>query len=278
MNLHGHDIAVCSWSLQPTGIAQLVAFTHQLRLEHVQLSLGPLLALDQMQRKRELEILKASGLKLTAATISFAGEDYATINQIRRTGGYVPNEDWPQRQKLSVRAAALAASLGVKMLSTHIGFVPTEADPGYAPIKSRVREIAESFRAQDVELLLETGQEPAAELLAFLHDLQSPNVFINFDPANMILYGLGDPIAAVKMLAPFIRHVHVKDATASSRPGLEWGKEVPFGTGQVGPNRFLDALHSIHYAGPLAIEREAGNNRLGDIGTAIENLRVGVSP
>src|SRR5438552_2926803 len=80
------------------------------------------------------------------------------------------------------------------------------------------------------------GQEPAEELLEFLHELNAPNVHINFDPANMILYGAGDPIAAVRLLGKHIRHVHVKDATASTRPGVEWGEEVPFGTGQVNPS------------------------------------------
>jgi sugar phosphate isomerase/epimerase len=115
----------------------------------------------------------------------------------------------------------------------------------------RIRDIADLFAAHDLWLLMETGQEPAHELLEFLHDLKRDNVFINFDPANMILYGAGEPIAAIKVLGKFIRHVHVKDATASTKPGKEWGEEVPFGTGQVGPRRFLAALHEVGYAGPL---------------------------
>jgi sugar phosphate isomerase/epimerase len=120
---------------------------------------------------------------------------------------------------------------------------------------------------------METGQEPAGELLEFLHDLKRDNVGINFDPANMILYGAGDPIAAIKTLGRFIRHVHVKDATASSKPGAEWGEEVPFGTGQVGADRFIEALHGVEYRGPLCIEREAGNQRLADVKFAVETLK-----
>ena len=83
----------------------------------------------------------------------------------------------------------------------------------------------------------------------------------------------GEPIAAIKVLGKFIRHVHVKDATASSKPGVDWGEEVPFGTGQVGPQRFLAALHGIGYRGPLVIEREAGNQRMADVRAAIEALQ-----
>ena len=75
----------------------------------------------------------------------------------------------------------------------------------------------------------------------FLNDLSAPNVGINFDPANMILYGAGDPIAAVATLGRHIRHVHAKDATPSDRPGEKWGEEVPFGKGDVNPAAFLKA-------------------------------------
>ena len=113
---------------------------------------------------------------------------------------------------------------------------------GYQRIVDRVREVADILGKQGVTLVMETGQEPVAELLEFLHDLKATNVAINFDPANMILYGAGDPIEAIKTLGKNIQHVHVKDATASAKPGEEWGEEVAFGTGQVGPQRFIEAL------------------------------------
>jgi sugar phosphate isomerase/epimerase len=273
MNIAGHDIGVCSWSLQPRDTAHLVEMTRQLGLSHMQLALWPIVELDDKRKFRELGHLKKSGLTLTAAAMAFPGEDYSTIDMIRRTGGYAPDEFWPIRKRLSVHAAQLSAELGIRKLSTHIGFVPAETDPGYDAIKNRVREIAEVFKSHDIDLLLETGQERADELLAFLHDVQAPNVFINFDPANMILYGLGDPIGAMYTLAPFIRHVHVKDATASAKPGTEWGEEVPFGSGQVGAKRFLEALKAIKYDGPLAIEREAGNDRIGDVRKAMNALQ-----
>jgi sugar phosphate isomerase/epimerase len=79
---------------------------------------------------------------------------------------------------------------------------------------------------------------------------------------------------AIRTLGRHIRHVHVKDGTASPRPGEQWGAEVAFGAGEVGPQRFLAALHRIDYRGPLVIEREAGNQRMADVRTAIESLRA----
>jgi sugar phosphate isomerase/epimerase len=272
MKLNSHPIAVCSWSLQPKGMADLVSKVQQLGLAHMQLALGDLVTLDGPKRDAELAHLQSSGIELTGGMMSFAGEDYASIERIRQTGGFVPDSEWPLRKRLSTEGAKLAKQLGVSTITSHVGFVPPPGDARYQPIVSRIRELAGAVADHGVDLLMETGQEPAAELLHFLHDLNCPNVHINFDPANMILYGAGDPIAAIKILGPHIRHVHVKDGTPSNKPGVEWGAEVPFGTGDVGAKRFISALNEIKYTGPLAIEREAGNDRMGDVKIAIEAL------
>jgi L-ribulose-5-phosphate 3-epimerase len=242
-------------------------------LSHIQLMLEPLIPLDDKRKHEELGHLRSSGLQLTGTMMSFPGEDYATIAKIRETGGYLPDGTWEIRKRMTEEGARLSAELGCKILATHIGFVPHKGQPGYDVMLNRVREIAAICDKHGQQLLLETGQEPAAELRAFLEEMKVANVGINFDPANMILYGAGEPIEAIKVLGPYIRHVHVKDATGSSKPGVEWGAEVPFGTGQVGPTRFLDALHSVGYRGALAIEREAGEQRAEDVKTAMKALQ-----
>ena len=120
-------------------------------------------------------------------------------------------------------------------------------------------------------LLMETGQETAQDLRNCLEDLDHPALGVNFDPANMILYGKGDPIEAVKTLAPWIRHVHIKDATASNTVG-EWGTEVPWGDGEVEGKKFVQTLDEIGFSGTLAIEREAGDSRSHDIKLAVKRL------
>ena len=277
MNIGGHDIGVCSWSLQPKDAGQLVELVKQLDLQHVQLALQPLLFLDDKRKHFELGQLHSAGVRLTAGMISFPGEDYSSIDAIRRTGGYVPDDQWELRKRMSEQAAVLGAELGLKAITTHVGFIPHKGHTGYDKMLGRVREIARDFGGHGIELGMETGQESAGELLQFLDDLDTPNVFVNFDPANMILYGAGDPIDAIRTLGRHIRHVHVKDGTASNRPGEEWGEEVAFGTGQVGPKRFLSALDRIDYRGPLAIEREAGGQRVADVRAAIEALGTAAS-
>lgn len=273
MNIGGHEIGVCSWSLHPKDMGDLIAQVKQAELSHVQLGLAGLSVLDERNKDAQIGQLKAAGITVTGGMVGFAGEDYSTIAKIRETGGFVPDNDWAQRRSITEQAAKLAQALGVPHISAHVGFVPPRGQAGYQKVVDRIRDVADLFGTYKLALLMETGQEKAEELLEFLHDLKRPNVFINFDPANMILYGAGEPIGAIKTLGQFIRHVHVKDATGSAKPGVEWGAEVPFGTGQVNHKAFIDALHGVGYRGPLCIEREAGNQRLADVKFAVETLK-----
>jgi sugar phosphate isomerase/epimerase len=254
-------------------VGDLVHRVRQLGLEHVQLALGPLLEADDATRDAEVQTLRDSGIKITAGMISFPGEDYTTIASIRGTGGFMPDELWPARKELTLRAADLAQSLGLSMISTHVGFVPPSSDEKYDVMVKRVCEVAAPLQEKGVDLLLETGQESASELLQFLNDLRCRGVFVNFDPANMILYGSGDPIEAIGILGRHIRHVHVKDAVMSNQPRMKWGEEVPFGSGQVPHVAFAAALERARYTGPLVIEREAGADRMRDVQTAMNVLR-----
>ena len=273
MRVREHDIGVCSWSLRPEDTADLLNKVKRLELEHVQLGLSPLLSSEGAAAATVAEEHRARGITIVATMITFAGEDYTSVATIRRTGGLVPDEQWPDRRDLTLRAGKLTAELGVKFLTCHIGFVPPSSDPTYLVMVERVRDVAQALASDNLSLLLETGQESASELLQFLNDLNCRNVGVNFDPANMILYGGGDPIEAISILNRHIRHVHVKDAVASSQPRLQWGKEVVFGTGEVDPLRFLDALDDIGYTGLLTIEREAPGDPLADARAAIKALK-----
>ena len=273
MNIAGHDIGVCSWSIHPRSTEDLIASVKRLGLAHAQLALWPIVKMDDKQKHQELGVLRNSGLTFTGGMIGFPGEDYSTIATIKKTGGFVSEEEFPVRRAMTKSAGQIAADLGMNLLTAHIGFVPPSNDPTYPTMLERICLIAEDLRTLGITLTMETGQESAPELLQFLNDLRCQNVKVNFDPANMILYGAGDPIEAIQILGRHIAHVHVKDATLSDAPGATWGKEVPFGTGQVPPKEFLRALKDAGYTGPLAIEREAGETRMEDIAFAIETLK-----
>jgi L-ribulose-5-phosphate 3-epimerase len=273
MQIRSHDLAVCSWSLPCVGMRELVEAARELGLSHVQLAPGPLIFLDAKRKESELSLLHNSGLNITGAMIDFPGEDYSTIPRIRATGGFLPDETWPARRDLTLRAVKLAAELRLKILTTHIGFIPPSSHPDYGKLIDRIGELAGPMADAGITLAMETGQETAAVLLQFLNDLPARNVGVNFDPANMILYGSGDPIEAVRTLGRHIRHVHLKDATTSKNPGVDWGIPAALGTGEVDFGLFLEMLAEVGYTGPLAIEQESSRRRVEDVRASIAFLK-----
>jgi len=259
-------LAVCSWSLHPADPAELISQLGELEIPRVQLALDPLWRDDAWADAGAR--LADAGIEIVSGMFGCEGEDYSTLESIRRTGGIVPDETWPANRRNIERAAEIAESLGIALVTFHAGFLPeAPSDPSYDTLVGRMAELAGLFAARGIDLALETGQEDAETLDRFLDRLDVPSVGVNFDPANMILYGKGDPVAAAQRLMGWIRHLHVKDATAASAPG-EWGVEVPVGAGAVDFPALLGALDEGNFVGPLAIEREAGENRIGDIRAA----------
>ena len=278
MQLKDHVIGVCSWSLRCDSLAETVATVKRLGLSHIQLGLGGVVDAGDTAVDEAKKLLEREQVQLTAGMIGFAGEDYSTITTIRQTGGLAPDADWEGRRKVIESAARVGKRLGLGMVSAHIGFVPASNEPGYAKMVSRVREAAGLFAEQGQWFLFETGQEGASELLQFLNDVARPNVGVNFDPANMILYGAGNPIDAVRILGRHVQHVHIKDCIGSSQPGVLWGEEVPFGKGDVNAIEFVESLRIAGYRGALVIEREAGTHRFADVEHAVGVLRSVLTP
>jgi len=199
---------------------------------------------------------------------SCVGEDYSTLATIRDTGGIAPDGTWPQNWQNIQATVPLARQLGLRLVTFHAGFLPhDEHDPNVAKLKRRLGEIADLFDGYGIALGLETGQETAPALLGLLQKLNRPNVGVNFDPANMLLYDQGNPIDALRTLGPWIRQVHIKDACRTKVPGT-WGEEVAAGTGEVDWPTFFATLQQVGYRGDLCIEREAGSQRVADIGAA----------
>ena len=266
MNNHSlvNQLAVCSWSLQPTDAADLADKLQATGIQRVQLALDPLREPSD-KWSCVTKLFSSKGITIASGMFGCVGEDYSTLESIRLTGGIAPDSTWEQNWKNIQTTAALAHRLGLKLATFHAGFLPhRRSDKGFAKMLTRLAEVADIFDRAKIMVGLETGQETAPVLARLLEELDRANVGVNFDPANMILYGKGDPIQALHVLGPWIRQVHLKDATATKVPGT-WGEEVPAGQGQVDWKMFFSTLRQLKFEGPIVIEREAGNRRVADI-------------
>lgn len=264
-------LAVCSWSLLPESGADLVEKLHATGQRRTQLHLNPI-ATNQPGWTDALDRLQDADIEVVSGMVTCVGEDYSSIAAIERTGGVVPDETWPQTREQMAAAAPVAEALGLSLVTFHAGFIPHDAaSPIRGKVADRLREAADLFGNAGCAIALETGQESADALQALLEDvLRRDDIGVNFDPANMILYGSGDPIAALRQLRPHVKQVHLKDATPSAQPGVAWGEEVAVGNGAVDWPAFFEALGS--FDGDLCIEREAGTDRVADIRTAARHV------
>ena len=262
-------LAVCSWSLQPATPIDLIAGLRATGISRVQLALDPLRESPSVWGEVG-SVCRDSGVSIISGMAGCVGEDYTTLESIRRTGGVVRDETWAENLENFKWVAEIAARLELKLVTIHAGFVPhEERDPGFAKMVDRLAKIAGILASQGLMLGLETGQETASDLLHLLGRLDQPNLGVNFDPANMLLYDKGDPVEAVCLLRDWIRQVHIKDARRTRTPGT-WGEEVPVGTGEVQWDAFFSALGKGSDVCDLVIEREAGCQRVADVRTARE--------
>ena len=269
-------IGVCSWSWRKP-LREVAAAMEKEDIKGIHLALGPFIAPDERHGAAESketwdfvrDQVTSGRWKLMSTMVGTIGEDYSTLETIKKTGGIVPDANWEGNKKIVTAGAKLTQELGCRYMSLHAGFLD-EGDPkAFATYLERVTWMRDEAAKYGVTIILESGQETAEDLAKFLEKV--PGVYVNFDPANMILYGKGEPREAIKVLAPWIRQVHVKDALFTDKPGT-WGSEVPWGDGAVGARAFIEELESLGFKGNYVIEREGGNRRAEEIGLAADRL------
>ena len=264
-------VGVCSWSLQPASARELVEKLLACGVAHTQLDLRPLL--DGLWSEIEtVNRLRGAGIEAVSGMVGFRGEDYSTLETIMATGGVRLDEHWEHNLAMARGGAQMAARLGLKLVTFHAGFIPHERGAERTLMIERLRRVIDTFDDRGVRVGFETGQESSETLLDALDDLARPHVGVNFDPANMILYAMGDPIASLRALLSRTVQVHIKDANATPTPGT-WGREVRAGEGEVRWSEFFKVLREGGSSVDRLIEREAGGSRIEDVRIAAEMVK-----
>jgi sugar phosphate isomerase/epimerase len=269
-----YSLGVCSWSLQVKSIPELKRFLDQLGVNVVQIACGDPHHASWDEGDALPAAARAAGIVMTGAMLGFPGEDYTTPQTIKETGGFGSPALRAERIDRLKWALARTVAMGLADLSLHAGFLPAPGEPGRPEMLETLAQAGTLAAAHGVTLAFETGQETADLLRLTLDELNDPSLKVNFDPANMLLYDMGDPIRAVEILGPDIRSVHMKDARRPTVSG-QWGEEVPLGQGEVNIPKFVQALKRNAFHGPLIIEREVGDQagRLRDVAAGLAYLR-----
>ena len=178
------------------------------------------------------------------------------------------------REQELLLGSAFAEKIHVSQIATHVGFLPENYyDPDFRGTVAVLRRICKIMAERGQTFLFETGQETPVTVLRAIEEIGLENVGINFDTANLILYGKGNAADAVLVFGKYIRDTHIKDGFYPTN-GTELGKEAPAGEGLADLPLVLKRLKEAGYTGPFTIEREiSGEKQIADIKHARDLLR-----
>src|SRR5262245_53219919 len=224
MALQPLAIGVCSWSLQVTSIAELRRLLDRLGVNVVQIACGDPHHAAWEESDGMPAAARAAGFRMTGAMLGFPGEDYTTPQTIQATGGFGNPATRAERLERLAWALGRTRELGLADVMLHAGFIPEPGEPDRRAFLDTLGRVSALAQGKGVTVAFETGQETADLLRRTLDELACPNLKVNFDPANMLLYDKGDPLRAVEVLGPDIKSVHVKDAKRPKAKGT-WGDE-----------------------------------------------------
>jgi sugar phosphate isomerase/epimerase len=216
-----------------------------------------------------------TGVRICAVWAGVPGPAEWNFTRGPVTLGLVPPEYRAERVAALKKWADFAQWIKAPAMITHCGFIPENlTDALYPDVVAAIREVADYCRSRGLEFWFETGQETPVVLLRTIQRVGAGNLGINLDPANLVLYGKGNPIDALDVIGPYVRNIHVKDGCYPT-DGESLGREVPVGQGKVRFPEFLARLRQIGFDGELIIEREiGGEQQIRDIRQTVTDLQT----
>src|SRR6267378_408199 len=210
--------------------------------------------------------LDKHGIEATSLVVGGPGKEVWDFYEGPLTIGLVPRETRDARIAHIKRASDFAKQCGIDAVQTHCGFIPENPnDTVYKETVTAMREVAAYCKHNGQNFRYETGQETPITLVRAIQDVGLDNQGVNFDLANLILYGKANPVDAIELLGPYVQGIHAKDGLWPTNP-RELGQEVPIGKGKVDFSRIVRRLKELNYRGAVTIEREiSGAQQVEDV-------------
>jgi sugar phosphate isomerase/epimerase len=205
-------------------------------------------------------------IEATSLVVGGPGKEVWDFYKGPLTIGLVPRETRDARIAHIKKASDFAKQCGIAAVQTHCGFISENPnDPIYKETIAAMREVAGYCQRNGQNFRYETGQETPITLVRAIQDVGLNNQGVNFDLANLILYGKANPVDAIELLGPYIQGIHAKDGLWPTNP-KELGQEVPIGKGKVDFPRIIARLKEMNYRGAVTIEREiSGQQQMEDV-------------
>jgi sugar phosphate isomerase/epimerase len=205
-------------------------------------------------------------IEATSLVVGGPGKEVWDFYEGPLTIGLVPRETREARIAHIKKASDFAKQCSIAAVQTHCGFIPENPnDAVYKETVAAMRDVAGYCRRNGQDFRYETGQETPITLVRAIQDVGLDNQGVNFDLANLILYGKANPVDAIELLGSYVQGIHAKDGLWPTNP-RELGQEVPIGKGKVDFPRIIARLKELNYRGAVTIEREiSGPQQVEDV-------------
>ncbi len=210
---------------------------------------------DRIDPKALREAADQTGIEISSFFLLFEGQVF-NLRDGPATMGLVPPQHRKRRLALAKRFSDLVAEMEIGSITSHIGFIPDdERDPVYGGFVKVMRDLARYCEDNGQIFCFETGQELPSTLKRTIVDVGTDNLGVNLDPANLILYGMANPLDAAEILGEYVKGMHAKDGVWPNRDEV-LGHETPLGQGRVRFDLLIPRLKAKGFKGPVTIERE----------------------
>ena len=225
--------------------------------------------IDSVLAGRLRQALDKYQIEATSLVVGGPGKEVWDFYDGPLTIGLIPRETREARIAHIKKASDFAKQCGIDAVQTHCGFIPENPnDTVYKETITAMREVAGYCKRNRQNFRYETGQETPITLVRAIQDVGLDNQGVNFDLANLILYGKANPADAIELLGPYVQGIHAKDGLWPTNP-RKLGEEVPIGKGKVDFPRIIARLKELNYRGAVTIEREiSGPQQVEDVRAA----------
>lgn len=221
------------------------------------------------------DVLAAHDFRVTALWAGWSGPCEWNFTVGPATIGLVPPAYRFQRIQELRDASDFAGKIGISRVITHVGFLPENPDdPDFNGTVAALRNLCVYMKAKNQYFLFETGQETPVTMLRTIQAIGTDNLGINFDTANLLLYGKSNSLDALDVFGQYVMETHIKDGFFPT-DGMHLGKQAQVGEGKANVREVVRRLDEIGYNGTLTIEREiSGEQQIKDIMQARDFLRA----
>jgi L-ribulose-5-phosphate 3-epimerase len=201
--------------------------------------------------------------KITPITLICMGPGTYTYNFTDgpATIGLIPREGREARVKRLKQGIDFCKAAGIPAVHAHFGFIPENSkEVLYTEFIATMKDIGKYALDQKIDIYFETGQETPITLLRAIEDIGTGNLYVNYDTANLVMYGKANPLDGLKVIGKYIRSFHAKDGMYPTLP-TQLGKEVPVPTGEVNFPAIISYMKKINFEGNFTIECELSGSK-----------------